>query len=253
MKERLKKIKQFVDKTGKVSFHDLEKAFPEVSSMTLRRDLLRLEEENAVLRVSGGAISVDSVLKVKEADFTEERTNFNAEEKIEIAQKAIGLLMPKSCIFIDGGSTTTYFARALPDEKYYVITNALNVAETVLRKNNPTVALLGGDVKRTNFITVGKSCADFLSQINVQTAVMTATGFLTETGSFTCGSQSEAEVKKAVIKKATNVIMLVDSSKVNKNTPYTFATLGDINSMVVDGKFDGALKEKIKEKGVKVY
>ena len=47
--------------------------------------------------------------------------------------------------------------------------------------------------------------------------------------------------------------MLVDSSKVNKNTPYNFATLGDINSMVVDGKFDGALKEKIKEKGVKVY
>ena len=135
------------------------------------------EENNAVLRVSGGAISVDSVLKVKEADFTEERTNFNAEEKIEIAQKAIELVMPKSCIFIDGGSTTTYFARALPDDKYYVITNALNIAETVLRKNSPTVTLLGGDVKRTNFITVGKSCADFLSQINIQTAVMTATGF----------------------------------------------------------------------------
>lgn len=253
MKERLKKIKEFVDKTGKVTFHDLEKAFPEVSSMTLRRDLLRLEENNAVLRVSGGAISVDSVLKVKEADFTEERTNFNAEEKIEIAQKAIELVMPKSCIFIDGGSTTTYFARALPDDKYYVITNALNIAETVLRKNSPTVTLLGGDVKRTNFITVGKSCADFLSQINIQTAVMTATGFLTESGAFTCGSQSEAEVKKTVIRKATNVIMLVDSSKVNKNTPYTFATLGDINSMVVDGKFDNDLKEKIKEKGVKVY
>ncbi|MBQ9103468.1 MAG: DeoR/GlpR transcriptional regulator [Clostridia bacterium] len=253
MKERLKKIKEFVDKTGKVTFHDLEKAFPEVSSMTLRRDLLRLEENNAVLRVSGGAISVDSVLKVKEADFTEERTNFNAEEKIEIAQKAIELVMPKSCIFIDGGSTTTYFARALPDDKYYVITNALNIAETVLRKNSPTVTLLGGDVKRTNFITVGKSCADFLSQINIQTAVMTATGFLTESGAFTCGSQSEAEVKKTVIRKATNVIMLVDSSKVNKNTPYTFATLSDINSMVVDSKFNNELKEKIKEKGVKVY
>lgn len=253
MKERLQKIKEFVDKTGRVTFHELEKAFPNVSSMTLRRDLLRLEEENAVLRVSGGAISVDSVLKVKEADFTEERSNFNAEEKIEIAQKAINLVMPKSCIFIDGGSTTTYFARALPDDKYYVITNALNVAETVLRKNSPTVTLLGGDVKRTNFITVGRSCADFINQLNIQTAVMTATGFLTDTGAFTCGSQSEAEVKKLVIKKATNVIMLVDSSKVNKNTPYTFATLADVQCMVVDSKFNAGVKESVKQQGVKVY
>lgn len=253
MKERLKKIKEFVDKNGKVDFHDLEKAFPEVSSMTLRRDLVRLEENNAVLRVSGGAISVDTVLKAKEADFTEERTNLYAEQKMEIAEKAIDLVEPKSCIFIDGGSTTTYFARALPDDKYYVITNALSIAETVLRKDYPTVTLLGGDVKKTTFITVGRSCAEFLSQINVQTAVMTATGFLTASGAFSCGSQSEAEVKKAVIKKATKVIMLVDSSKVNKNTPYTFATLGDIDYMVVDEKFDEGLKEKIKAAGVKVY
>ena len=251
MKERLQKIKEFVDRYGKVSIKELENNFPEVSSMTIRRDLERLERENSLIRVPGGAVSVDSITKSKDMDFAE-RINYNMAEKLEISEKAVKLVQPKSCIFIDGGSTTTYFARTLPDENFYVITNALNIAETVLIKNKPTVALLGGDVKRDNFITVGKTCADFLSQINVQTAVMTSTGFISETGSFTCGSQSEAEVKKAVIKKATRVIMLLDSSKIDKNTPYTFADLSDVDYMVVDGKFPKALLNKMLLKGIKV-
>lgn len=252
MKQRLQTIKEFIDKTGKVTFHELEEAFPHVSSMTLRRDLQRLEEENAVLRVSGGAISVDSVLKAKDADFAE-RIVYNTAEKLEIADKAISLVEPKSCIFIDGGSTTTYFARALPDDSYYVLTNALNIAETVLRKDKPTVALLGGDVKKNTFITVGKTCADFIDKINIQTAVMTATGFIKNSGAFTCGSQSEAEVKNRVIEKATNVIMLLDSSKVDKNTPYTFATVNDINCLVTDSLFPEEIKKRLESMGVLVY
>ena len=53
MKDRLVKIKEYVDKCGKVSFHELEKEFTGVSSMTLRRDLQRLEEDNKVFRGSG--------------------------------------------------------------------------------------------------------------------------------------------------------------------------------------------------------
>ena len=62
MKDRLFHLKEFIDKNGKVTLHELECAFPNVSSMTLRRDLNRLEQENAALRVSGGAVSVNTVL-----------------------------------------------------------------------------------------------------------------------------------------------------------------------------------------------
>lgn len=252
MKDRLFHLKEFIDKNGKVTLHELECAFPNVSSMTLRRDLNRLEENNQVLRVSGGAISVDTVLRAKEADFSE-RINYNSQEKLEIADKAVELVERQSCVFIDGGSTTTYFARALPDDNFYVLTNALVIAETIIRKEKPTVALLGGDLKKNNFITVGKTCSEFIEKINIQTAVMTATGFIKDSGSFTCGNQSEAEVKQAVIKKADFVIMLLDSSKVNKKTPYTFATLKDINCMVVDKNFSKELKSNIENLGVKIY
>ena len=174
-------------------------------------------------------------------------------EKLEIADKAVKIVEPNSCVFIDGGSTTTYFARALPDDNFYVLTNALVIAETILRKEKPTVSLLGGDLKKNTFITIGQTCIDYINSINIQTAVMTATGFIKETGGFTCGNQSEAEVKRAVIKKADYVIMLLDSSKVNKKTPYTFANINDIDSMVVDRNFSKELKSTIEEKGVKVF
>lgn len=252
MKDRLFHLKEFIDKNGKVTLHELECVFSNVSSMTLRRDLERLEKNNAVLRIPGGAISVDTVIRAKEADFAE-RINFNAAEKLEIADKAVAMVERNSCIFIDGGSTTTYFARALPDDNFYVLTNALVIAETILRKEKPTVSLLGGDLKKNNFITVGKSCLDFIDSVNIETAVMTATGFIKEQGQFTCGNQSEADVKRKVIEKADKVIMLLDSSKVNKKTPYTFAGLKDVNCMVVDGNFPKELKNSIKESGTNVY
>lgn len=252
MKDRTFHLKEFIDKNGKVTLHELECAFPNVSSMTIRRDLNKLEEENAVLRVSGGAISVNTVLRAKEADFSE-RVIYNAAEKIEIAEKAVKIVEKSSCVYVDGGSTTTYFARALPDDNFYILTNALIIAETIIRKEKPTVALLGGDLKKNNFITVGKTCIEFIDQINIQTAVMTATGFIKDTGCFTCGSQSEADVKRAAIEKADNVIMLLDSSKVNKKTPYTFASLNDINSLVTDENFPNELKNSMIERGIKVY
>jgi DeoR/GlpR family transcriptional regulator of sugar metabolism len=252
MKDRLFNLKEFIDKNGKVTLHELECAFPNVSSMTLRRDLVRLEEDNQVLRIPGGALSVDSVLRAKEADFSE-RINYNVAEKLEIAEKAVQLVERKSCIFIDGGSTTTYFARALPDDSFYILTNALVIAETILRKEKPTVTLLGGDLRKNTFITVGNTCLEDIEKINIQAAVMTATGFIKDIGGFTCGNQAEADVKRSVIKKADFVIMLLDSSKVNKKTPYTFAYLSDVNCMVVDKNFSKELKNNIEQRGIKVY
>ena len=60
------------------------------------------------------------------------------------------------------------------------------------------------------------------------------------------------EIKRAVIESATKVIMLLDSSKVNKNTPYTFSKLENIDYLVVDKSFPQNVKNDIIEKGTTV-
>ncbi len=250
-KTRLEQIKEIIEKYGKVTYESLKSLLPNVSLMTLRRDIITLEEQGYLLRVRGGAVSIDEITKKTEQEFVK-RFSDNVQEKKEIAEKTIKLISPKSCIFIDSGSTTLHFAKELPNQSYYIVTNALNVATEVLRKNLPTVALLGGDVNRNNLVTIGRSSLDFLKTINIEIAIMTATGFTPEKGCFTCGSQDEMEIKRAVIEGASKVIMLLDSSKVDKNTPYTFCKLDKINYLVVDKNFPSALKAKIESMGVTV-
>ena len=46
--------------------------------------------------------------------------------------------------------------------------------------------------------------------------------------------------------------MLLDSSKVNKKTPYTFASLTDINCIVVDKNFPKETRNMMEQNGIKV-
>lgn len=125
------------------------------------------------------------------------------------------------------------------------------MATELLRKHSPEVVLLGGDVSRNNLVTIGLSTMNFLNEINIETAIMSTTGFSLE-GGFSCGVQQEAVIKSAVIAKAKKVIMLLDSSKVNKNMPYIFTNLEHIDYLVVDKNFPKKLKEELESRDIKV-
>ena len=45
-RERIEEIAEILDKRGKMTLEQLEEVFPNVSQMTLRRDLFQLEEED---------------------------------------------------------------------------------------------------------------------------------------------------------------------------------------------------------------
>lgn len=239
-KSRIEKIKELIEKNGKVSYDELAALMPNYSEMTLRRDLCALESEGLIIRVRGGAVSLNELSKKTEEQFSA-RVGFNISEKKEIAAKAIELIDSTNSLFVDSGSTTLYFAKQLPNINYFVVTNGLNIATELLKKSMMMVTVIGGDVSRNNLATVGKASLDWLEKVNIDTAVMTTTAYNDSTG-FTCGSQPEAEIKSAVIRKAKRVIMLLDGSKVNRTMPYTFAYSKEIDCIVVDSNFP---KEKI--------
>lgn len=247
---RIEQIKEFIEKHGKATYKELEELLPNVSNMTIRRDLSILEEENVVIRVRNGAYSVDEISKKTEEQFIH-RFSYNVSEKKEIAEKTIALIDFGGCVFIDSGSTTLYFTKELPDEKYSVVTNSLNVATELLRKNLPAVLLLGGDCSRNNLVTIGSSTLTFLDKINIETAIMSTTGFSLD-GGFSCGVQQEAVVKSAVMAKAKKNIMLLDSSKVNKNMPYMFARPEQVDYLVVDKNFPKQMKEELEARNITV-
>src|SRR5689334_2804332 len=120
-----------------------------VNASTIRRDLERLEKQNLLRRVHGGAVTVDMLAYSAYAyGLTfQENMNKQVEEKARIAQAALRYIQPNDAIALSPGTTTTHLARALrhtPIQPLTVVTNAINSAMELNGVAGITLTLTGG-------------------------------------------------------------------------------------------------------------
>ncbi len=249
-KERIEEIAEILDKRGKMTLDQLEKEFPNVSQMTLRRDLFKLEEDGRIIRIRGGAMSVKEVQKVSGEAYTK-KTTINTDAKIVIAQKAATLIDEDSSIFLDGGTTAMYLAKEIPDIKCNVFTNGIAVAMELAQKKNINITVVGGQLMKDNLSTASPAAKEYFAASNFELAIVSATAFTPENG-FSCNSQTESELLKMVFQKARHVYMMLDSSKIGKINPYTFAYIGDIDVLITDDKFPREYKSLLEQENVVV-
>ena len=211
---------------------ELEKFFPDISSMTLRRDLKRLEELGDVVLTKGGAKSISHLSRIKEERYSK-RSLENTAEKNTIAEKAVGFAEEGRSIFLDSGTTVMCLARLLESQKLFITTGAPNISLECVKNPNAVINLIGGNLNRDNLSLSGISALDFLGNINIDTAFIATSGFSAKNG-FTCGNYDEAQIKKKVISNANRVIVMMDSSKIGKSMPFTFARLDEIDVLITD-------------------
>lgn len=249
-RDRIELIAELLDKRGRMSLTQLEKEFPDVSQMTLRRDLLQLEENGRVIRVRGGAMSVKEVQKVSGEAYAK-KTTIHTEEKRVIAQKAASLIDEGSSLFVDGGTTAMYLAKEIPDISCNIFTNGIAVAMELAQKKNINITLVGGQLMKDNLSTASPVADVYFSDTNFELAIMSASAFTEESG-FSCGSQVEADLLKLIRKKVKSVYMMLDSSKIGKIMPYTFARMDDIDVLITDDSFPEGLKEMFKKQNIVV-
>jgi DeoR family transcriptional regulator of aga operon len=249
-RERIEEIAELLDKRGKMTLEQLEEVFPNVSQMTLRRDLFQLEEYGRIIRVRGGAMSVKEVQKVSGEAYTK-KTTINSDEKIVIAQKASTLIDDGASIFIDGGTTAMYLAKEMPDANCNIFTNGIAVAMELAQKKNVNITLVGGRLIKDNLSTCAPSLSTFFATTNFEIAIVSATAFTPESG-FSCNDQMECELLKQVLSKARQVYMMLDSSKIGKINPFTFAQISDINVLITDNHFPADLKSAFEQNNIVV-
>lgn len=58
---RREQIVALINEEGQISFSKLKESFPDISDMTLRTDLKYLDEMGKVIRIHGGARSVETL------------------------------------------------------------------------------------------------------------------------------------------------------------------------------------------------
>ncbi len=249
-RERIEEIAEILDKRGKMTLQQLEEVFPNVSQMTLRRDLFQLEEDGRIIRIRGGAMSVKEVQKVSGEAYTK-KTTINTDAKIVIAQKAAALIDEGTCVFLDGGTTAMYLAKEMPDLKCTVFTNGIAVAMELAQKKNVNITVVGGQLMKDNLSTSSPVSKDYFDLTNFEIAIVSATAFTPEQG-FSCNSQIESDLLKNVFKKARQVYMMLDSSKIGKINPYTFARIEDVDVLITDDHFPKEYKKIFEDNNIVV-
>ncbi len=240
-------IRDYIEKKNIVTIKELQALCPDVSLMTIHRDLDVLAQSGIIVKVRGGARSVKHAGDIG----YDIRLQENNAGKIVMANKALELIQPGSTVFLDASTTNLMLARILPDINLNIFTTGPNIAIELCRLHNPNITLCCGTMNRKNMALSGQNTLEMLDKINLDMAFIGVSGCSAEAG-FTCGTESDMVVKRKVIQKARTSVVMCDHGKFSRLMPYTFARFEDVDYLVSDAPVPETVDRAAKTAGVSV-
>lgn len=220
-----------------------------VSSETIRRDLIYLEEKGLLKRVYGGAV-VDSQ-RGQEIAFSHRET-MNIEEKRAIGAAAAGLINDGETIALNSGTTNMEVARNLiPKRNMTFITNCFYVA-TILRQNKSArIFFVGGELRDCELSTSGQPSHEFLTRLRVDKAVL-GIGGIDDRYGITDYHVEESYVAYDMAKVAKKVIVVADYSKFGVCSMNLICDCKNIDYAVTDWNISSKELIKYKQLGIEI-
>jgi len=249
LNQRRQEILNLIREDGHAKVQKLAQIF-KVSEVTIRQDLESLEKLGYVQREYGGAFLKDVGNFAITGTLLNE--SVNAEEKKEVARKAVALIKEGDCIILDSGSTTTELAKLMTGfRNLNVITNALNIA--YILGGNPGINLIvsGGEFKAPTLSLTGDVAAASFKGIHVNKCFL-ATAGISPDMQLTYPSLSDLVVKSAMIRAAEKVYLLADSAKIGVSSFASLGRLSLVDELITDSKITPEQIEAIREMQVDV-
>lgn len=242
--QRAKEILRLLLRQPKTSIEELTRLF-ETSPASIRRDLVRLEERGLVHRIHGGAMLAGQAIYEPfrfDASFHEREDRF-AQEKQRIAVAAAEMVQDNETVGLAAGTTTTQVARKLLHRGgLHIITNAVNIGMELSSGNGPDTTLTGGNLRwQGAFSLIGPTAIESLNVVVMDRVFIGATGIDAERGATTI-EPDEAAVFRVMARRARQVVVVADSSKVGMISPAVICPPEDIDVLITD---DGVSEEAI--------
>ena len=228
--ERHQAILKLIDEKGNVTISELVKLFG-VSSETIRKDLLSLEKNKALLRTHGGAVSITknntpASLKVRKSQCQPEKT--------ELCHYAMRFIENGDIVAIGEGSTAVELAKLIECtiSRLTVITNSLEIFNILSSNSGIELVLCGGDYIRDELAFAGNITINTINQLHTQKAFIFPSAVSLKFG-ITDYFKNFYALQKAYMENTDKVFILADSEKFEKaaylklesiNPEYTYIT-----------------------------
>ena len=246
--ERKQKIIDYVNQNAKATVAELSQQFS-VSTATIRHDLRELDSRGLIRRTHGGAISVSFV---NFEPTSSEKMVSRMEEKQAIAREALNYIQEGSCIALDAGTTNYELAKLLTGFRdLTVLTHDLSIAAFLDNSSQVKLIVAGGMVRQNFHYTYGERAVATIRDLNVDVAFIAANGVSAERGMSTPDMET-AKIKQVMMHNAQKVILLADSSKVNKVSFVQFADWRDISVFITNQGAESGALQTIQKKEVDV-
>ncbi len=243
--ERLEKIIQLVSQEKRIDVNTLSELL-QVSKVTVRKDLDKLESKGLLRREHGYAV-------LNSGDDLNVRLSYHYNLKKRIAQKALELVQDNDTIMIESGSTCALLAEAICQQRRNVtiITNSCFIANYLRQYDSCSVFLLGGEYQNNSEVTVGPLLKEMIQLFHVQKLFVGTDGFSKE-GGFMCKDLMRGEVVNCMAAHADDLIILTDSSKFQKLSLVHQFSLDQVSYVISDQDVPDEVKHQLAEKLVQV-
>ncbi len=249
-KERQREILNMLQGATKVEVDELAGKMS-VSLMTIRRDLAELSEQGLIERVHGGALSPVTLRRGGDLPVVE-RSKDKAEIKQRIGRATAALIKNGEKVFIGSGSTAAAVAEALTLRRNLtVLTNALNVANTLLDRPEIKVAVIGGFLRRSELSLIGYFAENSLQGLQVDKVIIGIEGIDPVKG-LTNDYMEEVLTDRSILGLSKNVIVVADHSKFGRVAAVRGAPITAASMIVTDVGAPKDMVQILRQLNVKV-
>ena len=242
--ERRQIILEMVAEKGIVSIAELTDRM-NVSHMTIRRDLQKLEQQGAVVLVSGG---VQSPGRVAHEPSHQVKTALAMTQKAAIGKLAASLVQPGRVpgvrilssfesrlilLYLDAGTTTLAIAQHLIHmESLTVVTNDFVIANYLLDNSNCTIIHTGGAVCRENRSCVGEAAATMLRSLMIDQAFISASSWSVR--GISTPAEDKVTVKRAIASASRQRVLVCDATKYGQVATWLALPLSEFDQIITD-------------------
>lgn len=218
------RIVEMVHRQGAATVTELAEAL-DISESTIRRDLDKLDQAHRLIKVHGGATTLESAHLTRDLTL-EERHGLHAEEKRAICAYAATLIRPDDLVYLDAGSTVEELLSHLTEHDAHYVTDSVSHAMKLAARGFH-VTVLGGELKSATESLVGPDTIASLSRYHFTIGFWGVNGINPESG-LTSPESNEALIKQLTMERTARPYVLADASKF------------DNTSLVEFGSFDAA-------------
>ena len=246
-KKRRKDILDMISAEGMVKVTNLSTMF-NTSVVTIRNDLAELEKNGLLERIRGGAVGTyKSYLALSFSD----RLNVNLSEKEKIAAKFSELVMPGDTMIFNTGSTSLVCGRkCFAKPGISIVTNSIIIAGEARMNKVERVVLLGGMLDGDYQFTYGDDTINHINKYMANKLIMSVDGI--SAGGVTTHHHSEVETTKAMMARASYVIVVADGTKVGRTGFASICPVSEIDLLITDYKASVEHVNDLKKAGLEV-